>query len=34
LAAVKKLAIAKRSLLTDEEFQEIVRQSGITEIRG
>src|SRR6202521_3559942 len=28
LAAVKKLAIAKRGLLTDEEFQEIVRQSG------
>ena len=28
LAAVKKLAIAKRGLLTDEEFQEIVKQSG------
>jgi isopropylmalate/homocitrate/citramalate synthase len=28
LAAVKKLAIAKSGLLTDEEFQEIVRQSG------
>jgi isopropylmalate/homocitrate/citramalate synthase len=28
LAAVKKLAISKRGLLTDEEFQEIVKQSG------
>lgn len=28
LASVKKLAIAKRGLLTDEEFQEIVKQSA------